>query len=170
MRLKPYRLKTFVTALCAFSLVFICLHESAYTSDLPQQRYSRARWEHPEAILDTLGIRAGMVIGEVGAVSGYFTFMLYDRVGETGKIFANDISRSALSTLRERARRNGVENIEVIQGEVENTRFPPATMDMVIMVLTYVRCPRSIAFQSDRVCVIGRWVTIWAPCNRVNGY
>lgn len=154
MRVIPFRLKTSAAALCAFSLVFICLQESAYTSDLPQQGYRRDRWEHPEAILDTLGIRAGMVIGEVGAGSGYFTFMLSERVGETGKVYANDISNRALSTLRDRARRNGVENIEIIQGEVERTLFPPATMDMVIMVYVFHELTEPVALMDDiKLCL-----------------
>ncbi|MFC1499785.1 class I SAM-dependent methyltransferase [Candidatus Zixiibacteriota bacterium] len=101
------------------------------------KQIGRDRWENPEAILDTLGIRPGMVIGEVGAGTGYFTFLLSERVGGSGKIYANDINRRSLSTLRARASRNDLANIEIIQGEVEQTNFPAATMDMVVMVYVF---------------------------------
>ena len=35
-----------------------------------------------------------MIMSEAGAGNGYFTFWLSKRVGETGKIYANDIKKS----------------------------------------------------------------------------
>lgn len=43
--------------------------------------------------MDTVGIRQGLVIGEAGAGSGYFTFKLAQRVAQNGKIYANDIRK-----------------------------------------------------------------------------
>jgi predicted methyltransferase len=56
----------------------------------------------PERVMDAVGIRPGMVIGEAGAGRGYFTFKLARRVGDTGRIYANDIDESALAHVRER--------------------------------------------------------------------
>jgi len=46
---------------------------------------SRDRYHQPDKVMDLMGIKAGMVIGEVGAGSGYFTFHLALRVRESGK-------------------------------------------------------------------------------------
>jgi len=42
----------------------------------------------PEKVMDVIGVKPGMVIGEAGAGRGYLTFKLSRRVGETGMIYA----------------------------------------------------------------------------------
>ncbi len=95
---------------------------------------ARDRIEQPEKVMEVTGVKPGMVIGEVGAGSGYFTFWLARGVGENGKIYANDISRSALATLESRAADEKVMNIETVLGTVDDPRLPPASLDMVFMV------------------------------------
>ena len=84
----------------------------------------RDKWHQPEKVMDLVGVRPGMIIGEVGAGHGYFTFKLSQRVGESGKIYANDISRSALRYLRDRCDRERITNIETFIGEVEDPLAP----------------------------------------------
>lgn len=93
----------------------------------------RDKWHQPEKVMDLVGVRPGMIIGEVGAGHGYFTFKLSQRVGEAGKIYANDISRSALRYLRERCNREGITNIETVIGEVKDPLLPK-DLDMVFIV------------------------------------
>jgi ubiquinone/menaquinone biosynthesis C-methylase UbiE len=90
--------------------------------------------EQPEKVMETTGVKPGMVIGEVGAGRGYFTFWLAKGVGVGGKIVANDIDRSALSALERRREAEGVANIETVLGTVEDPRFPAGALDMVFMV------------------------------------
>ena len=93
----------------------------------------RDKYHQPDKVMDLVGVRPGMIIGEVGAGSGYFTFKLAKRVGESGYVYANDISKKALDSLRERSERDGVLNIEAIVGEVEDPRLPQG-LDMVFIV------------------------------------
>lgn len=88
----------------------------------------------PERVMDTIGIRSGMVVGEAGAGRGYFTFKLARRVGETGKIYANDIDERALEHVRERCRSEGLRNVETVVGLVDDPRFPERELDIVMMV------------------------------------
>ncbi|MCJ7586304.1 MAG: class I SAM-dependent methyltransferase [Candidatus Aminicenantes bacterium] len=94
----------------------------------------RDRDHQPDKVMDIAGLTAGMVIGEVGAGEGYFTFKLAARVGPSGKVYANDVDARALRTLAARAGREGFSNIETIVGEVENPLLPSAALDMVFMV------------------------------------
>jgi ubiquinone/menaquinone biosynthesis C-methylase UbiE len=94
---------------------------------------SRDRIHQPNKVMDAVGLREGMVIGEVGAGSGYFTFHLARRVGDSGKVYANDISRSALDSLQLRNRQEGLSNIETILGESQDPLLPPG-LDMVFIV------------------------------------
>ena len=75
-----------------------------------------------------------MIIREAGAGRGYLTFYLAKKVGEKGKIYANDISKSALNFIETKAKRENVKNIETILGKVEDPLFPKKDLDLVIMV------------------------------------
>jgi len=108
--------------------LFVCL------SGLTAQMVDRDRDHQPDKVMDIAGLTEGMIIGEVGAGEGYFTFKLAARVGKSGKVYANDIDARALRTLAERAGREGFSNIETIVGEVENPLLPSAALDMVFMV------------------------------------
>ena len=93
----------------------------------------RDRVHQPDRVMDLAGVEPGMIIGEVGAGSGYFTFHLARRVGKTGRVFANDISRRALNSLRSRCERESITHIEIILGEEEDPKLP-AGLDMVFIV------------------------------------
>lgn len=58
----------------------------------------------PERVMDLIGNRAGMVVGEAGAGRGYITLKLARRIGPTGRVYANDIDGSALEELLKRCR------------------------------------------------------------------
>jgi ubiquinone/menaquinone biosynthesis C-methylase UbiE len=101
------------------------------------QNSQRDSWQQPEKIMDSLGIRPGMVIGEAGAGQGYFTFHLAKRVGETGKVYANDIDRRALRRIEERCREEGVHTITTVIGKVDDPIFPHGKLDAVVMMTAF---------------------------------
>ncbi len=122
----------------------------AYTNCFSQTDYDRQSkrveaWENrineerqpPEKVMDAVGIKPGMVIGELGAGKGRYTVHLARRVGNRGKIYANDIDERALTYLRERCKRNKITNIETILGKMEDPLFPEKKMDMIVMVWVY---------------------------------
>ena len=106
----------------------------------------RETWQPPEQIMDAVGVRAGMRIGEAGAGEGYLTFHLARRVGDRGVVYANEISEGDLETIRIRAQREGVDNIVTVLGEIEDPLFPEKDLDMVIMVYVLHHLDRPIEF------------------------
>lgn len=91
----------------------------------------------PYIIMDSLGIKPGMTIGEIGAGRGRFTVYMAQQVGPSGKIYANDIDELSLSYLRGRCRRQGFSNIEIVTGMMDDPMLPEKSLDMAIMVLVY---------------------------------
>jgi ubiquinone/menaquinone biosynthesis C-methylase UbiE len=91
----------------------------------------------PLKIMDAIGLKQGMIIGEVGAGTGRMTMWLADRVGESGKVYANDIDRSALDHLRRRCKRDGFKNVEIIVGKMENPGFHTGSLDIAFMINVY---------------------------------
>ena len=82
-----------------------------------------------EKTLDLAGVKPGAIIGEVGAGEGFFTATLIKRLGESGKIYANDIDRESLEILK----KTGYRNVEVVLGESDDPKFPVNNLDLVIM-------------------------------------
>jgi len=117
-------------------LVLFCSLIIAFTTAISQNKY-RDTWQKPEAIMDTIGVKEGMVIGEAGAGEGYFTFWLSKRVGEKGKIYANDINKRVLRKIEQRYKREGVTNITTIIGKLADPLFPKGELDMVVMMMAF---------------------------------
>lgn len=116
-----------VTALCLFILFsWVCIAQSSRDAEV-----------QPERLMDAIGVKPGMVIGEAGAGEGYFTFKLSRRVGETGKVYANDIVQRVLNVIDRRCEREGLTNITTILGKVEDPLFPEGELDMVFMIAAF---------------------------------
>jgi SAM-dependent methyltransferase len=127
VRLQEMRMK-YVRCFFVFALFVFLAFYLSLRGDV------RDNYHQPEKVMDVVGVKPGMVIGEVGAGGGYFTFHLSRRVGDTGKVYANDISRRALASLRRKCEEEGISNIETIVGEVEDPLLPDGELDMVFIV------------------------------------
>jgi ubiquinone/menaquinone biosynthesis C-methylase UbiE len=88
-------------------------------------------------VMEVMGVRPGMVIGEVGAGTGRVTVWLADAVGTKGMIYANDIDAAALDHLRKRCLREGLENVQTIVGTVTDPKLPLKALDIAFMTNTY---------------------------------
>lgn len=87
-----------------------------------------------EAAMDAIGLQPGMVVGEAGAGTGYFTLPMARRVGKAGTVYANDIDRQALASLEARAKGDGLANIHTVVGEVDDPLFPRRDLDLIVIV------------------------------------
>ena len=107
------------------------------TPGVHAQSSQRDSWQQPEKIMDSLGIGPGMIIGEAGAGSGYFTFHLSKRAGETGKVYANDIDKKALERIEERCKKERISNITTVIGKVDDPLFPKGELDGVVLMMAF---------------------------------
>jgi SAM-dependent methyltransferase len=95
------------------------------------------RRQPPIKIMDAIGLKQGMIIGEVGAGTGRMTMWLAERVGESGKVYANDIDRGALDQLKKRYKSAGFKNVDTIVGHMEDPGFPSDSLDIAFMINVY---------------------------------
>ena len=101
------------------------------------ERSEREIEEMPETALNEIGIKPGMVVGDIGTGVGYFAIRIASRVGPEGKVYAEDVQPEMLTMLRSRARRAGVANIIPILGTESDPRLPAKTFDLLLMVDVY---------------------------------
>jgi ubiquinone/menaquinone biosynthesis C-methylase UbiE len=128
MKQHPFRI--LAAAIIGLTFSFIISSAAAQTS-------ARDAWQQPEKIMDSLGIRRGMIVGEAGAGDGYFTFHLAKRVGDEGKVIANDIDKRALQRLFDRCTREHVQNIDTLLGKIDDPLFPSGALDCVVMMMAF---------------------------------
>ena len=88
----------------------------------------------PDTVLKTIGIKTGMIIGEIGAGRGRYSVQIASRIGPSGMLYANDISQEDLLFLKNRCDKHGFTNVKTVRGTVTDTKLPLNVMDMVIMV------------------------------------
>jgi len=100
-------------------------------------REDREKFEQPERVLDSLEIRPGMTIADVGAGNGYFTLRLASRVKDAGRVFAVDVQQAMLDLLKENRDRANLKNIELVLGTPKDPRLPPAEVDLALLVDVY---------------------------------
>ena len=100
-------------------------------------RPEREAEEAPDLALDALGIRAGMVVADVGAGTGYMSLRMARRVGPSGRVYANDLQPEMLQKLRAKSQREKLSNVETVQGTAGDPKLPPNTMDLVLLVDVY---------------------------------
>jgi len=100
-------------------------------------RPEREAEEHPDAALDAIGIAKGSTVADIGAGVGYMSWRLGERVGPTGKVYANDIQPKMLELLRQNMQQRKLTNVETVLGTIDDPKLPPAAIDLVLMVDVY---------------------------------
>ena len=122
--------------------------------------FGREGWQEPERVVQTLGLRPGDHVADLGSGSGYFTFRLARAVGPTGKVYAVDIDEAMNADLRERVKQEGLQNVEVLQATPDDPRLPPGAIDLVFTSNTY-------HLMKDRPAYFGRLKKHLKPAGRV---
>jgi ubiquinone/menaquinone biosynthesis C-methylase UbiE len=97
----------------------------------------RDAWQKPDLIMDALGIGEGSVVADVGAGGGWFTVRLARRVGPNGTVFAQDLQPQMLEAIKRRVGREGLRNVDYVQGSLDDPRLPPGRLDAVLIVDAY---------------------------------
>ena len=121
-------------------LVFLLLTGASACTTLKVLDYEgwdRDEWQHPQRVVESLGIREGSQIADIGSGSGYFTFRLAKPIGPEGTIFAVDLDAGLNDYVRQEARARGHGNVEVITAKPEDPLLPEAGVDLIFSCNTY---------------------------------
>jgi ubiquinone/menaquinone biosynthesis C-methylase UbiE len=84
----------------------------------------RDAYQKPHEIMEALGIKAGEVIADIGAGSGYFTFRVAQHVGPQGRVYAVDINKEMLAHLEKRMRELKATNVTPILARPDDPLLP----------------------------------------------
>ncbi len=119
-------------------------------SDLGANQFSteteRDNRGEAETVMRLAGIESGMTVADIGAGNGYYTVRLAERVGEDGRVLAQDIDQAALERLAQRVERERLDNVSIKLGRGDDPMLPPGSFDRVFLVHMYHEVQEPYAF------------------------
>lgn len=87
--------------------------------------------------MDVLSIAPGKTVADIGAGSGWFTVRAAKRVGDNGKVYAEDINPSAIQYIDERIQNEHLDNVATVVGKPDDPKLPPDSVDAVLLLKAY---------------------------------
>ncbi len=108
-------------------------HQAADWLDRPEREAEEA----PKRLVEMLKLKEGERAADVGAGSGYFTFLMAPKVGQTGVVYAVDIQPEMLAIIANRAKGFGYRQVKPVRGTITDPRLPAGTVDTILMVDVY---------------------------------
>ena len=94
------------------------------------------RLRDPDAVVAVLGLRPGMVVGDLGPGAGHFTLRMAKAVAPDGVVYALDVSQGTLDDLRRAADDRGITTLRPVK--VRRDRLDiPEPVDLLFVSATY---------------------------------
>jgi arsenite methyltransferase len=131
--------------------------------------FSRDEWQQPDKVIQSLRIRPGSIIADLGSGSGYFTVRLAKATGPTGRVYAVDVDSAINEAVKDRAKKEQADNIVVVLAKPDDPRLPEP-VDLIFTSNTYHHIDNRIAYfaalikhlrPSGRLAVIDYDRTAW---------
>jgi ubiquinone/menaquinone biosynthesis C-methylase UbiE len=98
---------------------------------------ARDAYQKPDDVLKALALRQGEVVADIGSGSGYFTLRLARAVGDTGRVYAVDVSPDMIRHLNRRLRDAGIRNVVPVLADADDPLLPDASVDRFVIVDTW---------------------------------
>lgn len=113
------------------------IHRDPTTYIKSLENPARDAWQKPAEVVKALGLRAGDVVADIGAGSGYFALRFAPEVGPTGKVLAVDISAPMLEHLGKRATDAGVANVTMVLAAHDDPKLPAGGVNVAFTCNTW---------------------------------
>lgn len=116
------------------------LAESQAARGLLTWRTGAASRESDDRLADLfqrMDLSPGDSVADIGAGRGFLTVRLASIVGESGRVYAVEISEESLEHLSSRKSASGLDQIRIVEGAIDDPRLPEASLDAVIIINSY---------------------------------
>ena len=97
----------------------------------------RAALERTGPLVESLGLRPGDTVADVGTGVGHLLPYIVKRIGSSGEIFAVDVYPEFLDKVRKRTAAAGWQNVHPVLGTEHDPRLPADRLDAAILLDTY---------------------------------
>jgi len=86
-----------------------------------------------DQIMETLSLRTGQIIADIGSGGGYFTYRFAKAVGEKGQVYAVDTNQEFLAYIKKQSTEQGLANVVTMFTASEYPDLPKHTFDYVFL-------------------------------------
>ena len=90
-----------------------------------------------ERLADVLDIQPGDSVADVGAGDGWLSIEVAALVGESGQVFATELSADRRDEIRAAATAAGVDNVTVVEADEHETNLAPECCDAIFLRRVY---------------------------------
>lgn len=90
-----------------------------------------------ERLASLLDIQPGDTVADVGAGDGWLSVEVATVVGETGQVFATELSARRRDEIHESVAVAGLENVTVVEAGEHDTNLPPGCCDAIFLRRVY---------------------------------
>ncbi len=97
-------------------------------------------------VMDILHITPGSTVADIGAGGGWFTVRAARRVGESGRVYGEDINSAAVKAIEQRAAKEHLPEIKAVQGTPDDPRLPPQGINAVLLLKVYHEIANPVPF------------------------
>ena len=97
------------------------------------ERPSRPREESTDSIVQAMALKPNMVIADIGAGTGYYTFRVAKLVPQA-KVYAVEIQEELIEILEKKKKET---NVEVVRGDTLGVNLAANTIDLAFLVDVY---------------------------------
>ena len=146
--------------------------------------FGRDKWQQPDRVIQSLQLRPGDAVADLGSGGGYFTFRLAKAVGPSGHVYAVDVDDGLLDYIARRARDEGADNVSVVRAQYDDPLLPAHGVDLIFTSDTYHHLTERAAYfrnarrylrPDGRVAIIelagkgwfDRWFGHWTPSETI---
>lgn len=117
--------------------VLLLLAGCAQLKQCAYEGFNRDQWQQQDRVIQSLQIRPGERVADLGSGSGYFTLALARAVGPAGRVYGVDVDKEMNQIVAERADREGLNNVEMILAKPDDPLLPLAGVDLIFTSNTY---------------------------------
>ena len=97
-------------------------------------------------MIDSLELRRGDTVADIGSGDGYFSFFLAEAVGSRGTVYAVDVDQGVLDRLVAEAERRGIYNVVAVKADPDDPLLPPGEIDLVFVCNAYHHIDARVAY------------------------
>jgi ubiquinone/menaquinone biosynthesis C-methylase UbiE len=110
-------------------------HVMGYQGAAWLERENREKEERTDVLIQSLNLKPGMTVADIGAGTGFLTKKMASRVGDSGLVYAVDVQPEMLGKLKAVSYR--YPNVKTVLAAVDDVQLPANSVDMAIMVDVY---------------------------------
>ena len=101
------------------------------------ERSEREKEERTSLLIDSLKVRPGDVVADIGAGTGYHVRRIAPKIAPAGRVYAVEIQPEMLTLLTNGLAQLKITNVVPVLGTISDPKLPANAIDLVLMVDVY---------------------------------